>query len=502
MAVRGAFSFTMMFFVVICTWTTTFAFKHHLPTTTKLSNSICRICPYPQYRIYSPNHQQSRNNFVWSSNKWKLATSQPKTSSLQSHESSENLPNASISSVDLLTKKDLDNKNSMWRKVLALLLLTLQTSLLTLTMRWSHVRASSHAFGKGYIPSIAVVCSEIAKLSICAAMVLLNQRREKQSENQSASAQVPALSELIDLAIPSALYVIQNNLQYLSMRVLPAAVYQVLAQMKLLVTALILSLVYQQRLSQQKWTSISLLTAGVATVQVALTTTSGVTTAVKQPHYNLPLGVLAVTVSCLTSAYAGVRMEQTLKTKSKQSSSKLPLQPSSPSILSNKKQLQLNAMQASAFWKTNLMYAGVSLTMSCIYALIKDIAPLWYKTQSVLGLASSPIAQIGSLLSYLFQGFSPLVWLVVALQAVGGILVALVVTQTNSIVKSFATSTAIVLTALLSAGYLKDPSLQHVYNSVTSPASIMFWVGTAMVSLATILYALPNKTSNPPRQPH
>lgn len=388
-----------------------------------------------------------------------------------------------------------------WRKSIALVLLTLQTSLLSLTMRWSHVHAKPHAFGKGYIPSVAVVCSELVKLLICFLMVTFYQTKTMSTDRSSSSTSI-SLFDLIDLAIPSALYVVQNNLQYFSMKVLPAAVYQVLAQMKLLVTAVMLSVLYHQRLSLHKWLSITLLTAGVAIVQVALT--SPVSSKVNsQAHmYNLPLGVVAVAVSCLTSAYAGVRMEQTLKRSKQQSGSPTPTkaETNNPTVA-----------KAAEFWQTNLLYALVSLSMSCLYALLKDILPL--VTQNRISFAQ--------LVPFLTQGFSSMVWLVIGMQAVGGILVSVVVAQTNSIVKSFATSAAIVLTALLSAGFFKEASLQHVLQlpSITPLwnmhsanlnrfmvlkamatsflPTLMFWAGTMLVCFSTVMYSLPAKKKVP-----
>jgi UDP-galactose transporter len=49
-----------------------------------------------------------------------------------------------------------------------------------------------------------------------------------------------------------------------------------------------------------------------------------------------------------------------------------------------------------------------------------------------------------------FQGFNPLVWTVIAIQAGGGLLVAVVVKYADNILKGFATSVAIIASSVLS----------------------------------------------------
>ena len=70
----------------------------------------------------------------------------------------------------------------------------------------------------------------------------------------------------------------------------------------------------------------------------------------------------------------------------------------------------------------------------------------------VLGLASvywkdgSKVSEQGFL-----HGYTPLVWAVVAVQAAGGLLVAVVVKYADNIMKTFATSFAIILGAAVNA---------------------------------------------------
>ncbi|KAL5961990.1 UDP-galactose/UDP-N-acetylglucosamine transporter srf-3 [Taenia solium] len=103
-----------------------------------------------------------------------------------------------------------------------------------------------------------------------------------------------------------------------------------------------------------------------------------------------------------------------------------------------------------------------------------------------LSLASIAIALIGQTIGErgrvsekgFFYGFDWLVWTTVALQSVGGILVALVVKHADNILKGFACSASIVITCVVSFVFF-DSSL-----------SWNFLFGTTCVVLAVFLYSL------------
>jgi len=67
-----------------------------------------------------------------------------------------------------------------------------------------------------------------------------------------------------------------------------------------------------------------------------------------------------------------------------------------------------------------------------------------------------------------FYGYNPLVISVVLLQAAGGLLVALVVKRTNSIVKGFVASGGVILSCLLSSLLLHENviNLQFILGSI------------------------------------
>lgn len=78
-------------------------------------------------------------------------------------------------------------------------------------------------------------------------------------------------------------------------------------------------------------------------------------------------------------------------------------------------------------------------------------------------------------------GYTGLVWTVVTVQAVGGLIVAVVVKYADNVLKVFATSFSIVVSCILSAIFFDF----H--------ASFAFLMGASLVVLATVMYSQPDK---------
>ena len=77
-----------------------------------------------------------------------------------------------------------------------------------------------------------------------------------------------------------------------------------------------------------------------------------------------------------------------------------------------------------------------------------------------------------------FQGYTGLTWIVILLQAFGGLMVAIVMKYADNILKGFATSVSIVLSTICSYYLMTD---FYPTNS--------FLFGASIVILANILYA-------------
>jgi UDP-galactose transporter len=71
------------------------------------------------------------------------------------------------------------------------------------------------------------------------------------------------------MSVPSLAYALQNNLDFIALSNLNAAVYQVTTQLKVVTTALFMMAFLGRRFSLRRWVAIFMLFVGVAAVQVS-----------------------------------------------------------------------------------------------------------------------------------------------------------------------------------------------------------------------------------------
>ncbi|XP_046439034.1 UDP-N-acetylglucosamine transporter-like isoform X2 [Daphnia pulex] len=310
-----------------------------------------------------------------------------------------------------------------------LFLLTIQNTATVLSLRVSMINAS--ASKNEYVVSTLVLTMELIKLSIV--LTLLMTVKLKFSVRKTFHLLYnEILCRPIDtfpLAVPSFLYVLQDNLIIYALSCVDAATYQVTYQTRILTTALFARILLNQILPIKKWLSLILLMLGVILTQLNFNEESGDISFRSEKEGSVYfLGILAICCATLTSGFAGVYNEKLIK-NGKQ-----------PSLLIRSIQLSLFSV-FFAFW-------GV---------LLKD-------------------GDLVSTQGY-FYGYSPFVWLIATMQALGGIIVAGTMKFADNILKTFATSNSIVLSCVLSYFVLEDTNLTPT-----------FIVGTFAIILATFLY--------------
>jgi UDP-sugar transporter A1/2/3 len=315
----------------------------------------------------------------------------------------------------------------------ALIVLTLQNAGLAMVMRYSRIVTSA---SDRYISSTAVVIAEILKLVISLAVfyVLDCDYRWQSFYNSLHREFAVGYVDALKLLVPSGLYVLQNNLLYVASSNLPAAVLQVLQQMKIITTAVLAEFILGKKHSTAQRLAVVALAGGVALVQQS--TAAGNSTAVTAGQ-DIFTGVVCVSIACITSGFAGVYFELVLKSSS------------------------------TSVWIRNIEMALIGIAISLPACFIYD---------------GDAISQNG-----FFHGYTWIVWLVVMLSAGGGLLVALVVKYADNILKGFATSASIIISVLFSSLYLEETSL-----------SAPFVLGTTIVCAAAYIYgtmALPPMTS-------
>ena len=251
--------------------------------------------------------------------------------------------------------------------------------------------------------------------------------------------------KFMTLLIPSLLYTIQNNLQFVAVSNLYAATFQVAYQGKILTTAICAVVLLGKNLSMTQWYSIMLLAAGVACASVPTTNTA---LQALSPHCQDHIrGIAAVSMACLISGFAGVYTESVLKRTQTTSYNGL-----------TQRNTTFN------FWLRNLQLCLASFVFAVLSVFIID------KRQ---------IAWSG-----FWHGYNRTVWAVIVLQAVGGLTVAVVITYADNILKGFATSISVILSTMATV-VLGQFDLTP-----------LFLIGMVAVLAATHLYTMSSRSAS------
>ncbi|KAG0366359.1 nucleotide-sugar transporter-domain-containing protein [Gamsiella multidivaricata] len=347
-------------------------------------------------------------------------------------------------------------------KHLSLVVLLLQNSTLVLMMRYSRVNVDPDL--PMYLASTAVFFAEIIKLLACVAVLAYKTKSIPRTIYILRKDIVEQPQEILKMLVPSGLYALQNNLLYVALSNLEAATFQVTYQMKILSTAVFSVAMLNRRLTRQKWFALCLLMVGVTLVQLQNVGTAKSTVEVETkdelvsedevldaavsenvaeatnqlnggaeeesgPIQNPFIGLLAVLTSCVSSGFAGCYFEKILK-----------------------------GAEAD-MWVRNIQL-GISGALFSFLAMFYDRQKIYE----------------GGFL----QGYTLMTWLVVANQALGGLLVAIVVKYADNILKGFATSLSIIISGIISVYFFDfEPSIQ-------------FQIGTLIVILSTYIYGRPD----------
>lgn len=317
-------------------------------------------------------------------------------------------------------------------KYMSLGVLVLQTTSLVLVMRYSRTLKED---GPRYLASSAVVSAEVLKILTCTVLVLIENNYNMRAMNQLLKEEiVNKPMETLKLAVPAGIYTLQNNLLYVALSNLDAATYQVTYQLKILTTALFSVSMLGRRLGFNQWLSLLLLMAGVTLVQWPSDSGSETEEKVLSAGSKF-VGLMAVLMACVSSGFAGVYFEKILK-ETKQS-----------------------------VWVRNIQLGLFSFVFGFIGMMVYD---------------GQSVRQSG-----MFQGYNKITCIVVVLQALGGLIVAVVIKYADNILKGFAASLSIILSTLISYYLLKD------FNPTG-----LFFLGALLVIGATFLYGYERKPAS------
>ena len=341
-------------------------------------------------------------------------------------------------------------------RFLSLTTLTIQTTVAVLAMKASRIPSVDGT--PMYLASVAVLLDESLKLVACVALLYLAYRQQSKETAQYDSVPGPdeeasieksplptrsfvmffrvevfvSFIEFGKMAVPAFLYSVQKNLLFIGVSNLDAGTFQVLQQGKILTTALFAVIILKKTLNSRQIWALGYLVLGAALVQLS-TLDSGANRATTT--HEVPLvGFIAVLAACFTSGFASIYFEWILKNSTDRPKPSYDV------------------------WVRNFQLATFGTLSAALGVILSDRDKIW------------------SIEGGLLQGFTPLVWFVVCIQAFGGLVVALVIKYADNILKNFASSIAIVSAVLLSVLFMGFV------------LTITFSVGAVCVILAIMLY--------------
>lgn len=273
--------------------------------------------------------------------------------------------------------------------------------------------------------------SEVVKLITCLILVFLEEKEFTKFRNALHKTIIKQPLDTLKVCVPSLVYIIQNNLLYVSASHLDAATYQVTYQLKILTTAMFAVAILRKKLFPTQWCSLVFLIVGVVMVQLAQSN-GGTSVGTGGLEQNRFIGFCAALGACVLSGFAGIYFEKILKGSD------------------------------VSVWMRNVQLSFLSLPFGFITCFINDGKQI--TTQGF------------------FFGYDFFIWYLVVLQAGGGLIVAVVVKYADNILKGFATSLAIIISCIASI-YLFDFQL-----------NLQFTVGASLVICSIFLYGYdPNK---------
>lgn len=242
--------------------------------------------------------------------------------------------------------------------------------------------------------------------------------------------------EIGKLTIPAATYIVQNSLLFVALRHLDAATYSVCYQTKILTTALFSTLLLNKQLSPAKWSALILLAIGVALAKLSDWSADDMTVTPhpsqgKEREQSRLLGFVCVMAASFTSGFAGVYFEKVLKGSK------------------------------TSLWIRNIQMGIPSIALAVVVVLYRDLGT---------------IATSG-----FFFGYNARVAGVIFLQAMGGLVVAVVVRYADNIRKAFAAAVSIITSCIMS---------MLLFNFHPNRR---FMLGVSCVCTAVYIYSRPPK---------
>lgn len=271
-------------------------------------------------------------------------------------------------------------------KMMLLVGMVLQNSATVLVGRYTR---SSVPADQLYVVNHLILVTELGKLLLSCFFEWYTTGGKLMASIQANIIDAPF--DALKIMVPALLYLVQNSLLYVALSNLTAPMFQVTYQAKLVTTAVVSVLMLNRKYSLQQWACLVLLSVGVAIVVLGETGDKKQDNTVAGAQ-SLTVGLLSVTIACFSSALAGVYFEKVVKSRS-----------------------GTHMKKPVSVWMRNVQLAFFTI----VTASMKDI----FSGAKPAGDANQPF----------FHGFTSWVWVLVCLQAGGGLLVAAVIKYADNV---------------------------------------------------------------------
>jgi len=337
-----------------------------------------------------------------------------------------------------------DSTASSSFRLFLLFMMTAQNSSVVLVSRYTRAGVAPEDL---YVINDLVMITEVGKLVLAAAL----------EYNHTNGGLISSIKEnifdrpldFLRILIPSLLYLVQNSVLYIAISNLTAPMFQVTYQCKLLTTAIVSVVMLQRRYTMKQWVCLTVLGIGVAIVVLGA---QGKKDDEKDESdtanaQNLFVGLMAVTVACLCSAFAGVYFEKVLKRPTNDGG---------------------QARAPVSMWMRNVQMAFFSI---CI-ALIN-----MYREYGDRGYTGEMDESNEQIIKPFLHGFTAWAWVIVALQAAGGLLVAAVIKYADNVLKGMATGVS-VATGTFASTFLFGTTL-----------TVQFGIGALMILVSVYFFS-------------
>mmetsp|Transcript_2099 Transcript_2099/g.6946 ORF Transcript_2099/g.6946 Transcript_2099/m.6946 type:complete len:318 (-) Transcript_2099:1472-2425(-) len=305
----------------------------------------------------------------------------------------------------------------------ALLLLTIQNTALVLVTKLSYSSTT-----EPYVVSTVIACSECLKCFVSCVLVFLS---EGAAAFYNAFREIP--TNAVRLSLPSFLYVVQNNLLFEGVRLLSPTVFTACSQSKILMNAFFSRIMLGTQLTSKQALALCTLVLGIVLVQSERDELNDTSQSVGGTSF---MGLISVFAASVTSGFAGTYMEKIYK------------------------ELDTSGKPSHSIWVRNMQLASFSIPMAIFTAYWQD-----GKVITTYGV---------------FTGYDSVVLVVIALQAIGGLIIAAVMRYASNVLKCFAVSLSICYCAIATA-YMSGDGKHGLCLQQT--------LGIALVIGATFNYA-------------